>query len=147
MIISNNPQTPTTSEVKTEKPVVSNNSATKDSEKSAKVRKVIEEFEGVFMSMIVKQLRETDNGEGFFPGDHSDTYGGMFDMYMGQHIARGADTGLEQLFESATARRQLEDYVARKTSVMQQPNGQSKGIEEYRNEQFRSNADVLPVGA
>jgi Rod binding domain-containing protein len=99
---------------------------------------VIEEFEGVFMSMMIKQLRETNNGEGFFPGDHSDTYGGMFDMFMGQHLARGSQTGLESLFESATAKNQLVDYATRG----QMSSRRSKGIEEYNNEQFRSNAAV-----
>lgn len=140
MNISNNPTTPAVDSVKTDKPAASRNSVLKDSQKSEKVRKVIEEFEGVFMSMMIKQLRETDNGEGFFPGDHSDTYGGMFDMYMGNHLARGAQTGLETLFESATATRQLEDYVDRRQTVHQR----SKGIEEYNNEQFRSSAAVLP---
>jgi Rod binding domain-containing protein len=140
MNISNNPTVPGADSVKTDKPAASKNSVLKDSEKSQKVRKVIEEFEGVFMSMMIKQLRETDSGEGFFPGDHSDTYGGMFDMFMGQHLARGAQTGLETLFESATARSQLENYLEKRQTVHQR----SKGIEEYKNEQFRSNAAVLP---
>lgn len=141
MNISNNPAMPATETVKTDKPAAPKNSVVKDSEKSAKVRKVIEEFEGVFMSMMIKQLRETDNGEGFFPGDHSDTYGGMFDMFMGQHLARGSQTGLEKLFESATAKNQLEEYATRGQSSHQR----SKGIEEYRNEQFRTNAAILPA--
>ncbi len=141
MIISNNPTVPAANSVKTDKPAASKSSVPKDSGKSEKVQKVIEEFEGVFMSMMIKQLRETDSGEGFFPGDHSDTYGGMFDMFMGKHLARGAQTGLESLFESATAKSQLEDYVDRRQTVHQR----SKGIEEYKNEQFRSNAAVLPA--
>ena len=141
MTISNIPTVPAAETVKTDKSAASKNSVLKDSEKSEKVRKVIEEFEGVFMSMMIKQLRETDSGEGFFPGDQSDTYGGMFDMFMGQHLARGAQTGLETLFESATAKSQLEDYIKRG----QEGHRRSKGIEEYTNEQFRSNAAVLPA--
>lgn len=138
MNISNNPALPVMDAVKTDKAAASKNSVPKDSEKSEKVRKVIEEFEGVFMSMMIKQLRETNNGEGFFPGDHSDTYGGMFDMFMGQHLARGSQTGLESLFESATAKNQLADYATRG----QMSSRRSKGIEEYNNEQFRSSAAV-----
>lgn len=141
MNISNNPTVPVANVVKTDKPAASKNSVLKDSEKSEKVQKVIEEFEGVFMSMMIKQLRETDSGEGFFPGDHSDTYGGMFDLFMGQHLARGAQTGLETLFESATAKSQLENYIDRRQTIYQR----SKGIEEYKNEQFRSDAAVLPA--
>ena len=140
MNISNNPTVPAANPVKTDKPAASKNSVPKESGKSEKVQKVIEEFEGVFMSMMIKQLRETDSGEGFFPGDHSDTYGGMFDMFMGKHLAQGAQTGLETLFESATAKSQLEDYVNRG----QAGHRRSKGIEEYNNEQFRSSA-ALPA--
>ena len=140
MNISNNPALPATDAVKTDKAAASKNSVLRDSEKSEKVQKVIEEFEGVFMSMMIKQLRETNNGEGFFPGDHSDTYGGMFDMFMGQHLARGSQTGLESLFESTTAKNQLADYAAQG----QISSRRSKGIEEYNNEQFRSSA-ALPA--
>jgi Rod binding domain-containing protein len=140
MNISNNPALPATDAVKTDKAAASMNSVPKDSEKSEKVRKVIEEFEGVFMSMMIKQLRETNNGEGFFPGDHSDTYGGMFDMFMGQHLAQGSQTGLESLFESTTAKNQLADYANRGAMSSRR----SKGIEEYNNEQFRSSA-ALPA--
>ena len=138
MNISNNPAVPVADAVKTDKAAASKNSVLKDSEESEKVQKVIEEFEGVFMSMMIKQLRETNNGEGFFPGDHSDTYGGMFDMFMGQHLARGSQTGLESLFESATAKNQLADYATQG----QMSSRRSKGIEEYNNEQFRSSVAV-----
>jgi Rod binding domain-containing protein len=145
MNISNNPAFPEGSparfgqnSVKTDKLTASGNNVQKNSEESEKVQKVIEEFEGVFMSMMIKQLRETDSGEGFFPGDHSDTYGGMFDMFMGQHLARGSQTGLESLFESTTARNQLADYA----TGGQMSSRRSKGIEEYNNEQFRSSAAV-----
>ena len=128
MNISNNPALAAPDAVKTDKAAASKNS----------VLKVIEEFEGVFMSMMIKQLRETNNGDGFFPGDHSDTYGGMFDMFMGQHLARGSQTGLESLFESTSAKNQLVDYA----TGGQMSSRRSKGIEEYNNEQFRSSAAV-----
>jgi Rod binding domain-containing protein len=115
-------------------------SASGDSLKSAKVQEAIEKFEGLFMSMMIKQLRETSSGDGFFPGDSSDTYGGMFDMFMGDHLATSSDIGLEKLFSSSAAMSQLEDYVAPQITTGQR----SKGIEEYRNEQFRSGAVATP---
>jgi len=138
MNISNNPALAAPDAVNTDKAAASKNSVLKDSEKSEKVQKVIEEFEGVFMSMMIKQLRETNNGDGFFPGDHSDTYGGMFDMFMGQLLARGSQTGLESLFESTSAKNHLVDYA----TGGQMSSRRSKGIEEYNNEQFRSSAAV-----
>ena len=109
-----------------------------NSAKSEKAHAAIEKFEGLFMSMMIKQLRETGSGEGLFPGDASDTYGGMFDMFLGDHLAASGDIGLERLFRSSVAIRQLEDYTQRKPGV--NPQVLSKGIEEYRNEQFRSGA-------
>jgi Rod binding domain-containing protein len=113
------------------------------SAKSEKAEQAIEKFEGMFMSMILKELRQTGTGEGFFPGDHSDTYGGMFDMFVGDHLAKTSDTGLEQLFRSSAAIKQLEDHVNGTASTSDST--RSKGLEEYRNEQFRAGA-VMPTG-
>lgn len=60
------------------------------------------EFEGLFVSMLVKQLRQSsESGAGLFPGDPSDTYGGMFDMYMGRHLAESGGIGMAQFIQSA----------------------------------------------
>ena len=138
MAISINPTAPGTESVKTENSTASKKSVDADSQKSEKVQAAIQKFEGLFMSMMIKQLRETSSGEGLFPGDKSDTYGGMFDMFMGDHLAESSDTGLERLFNSPAALRQLDEYV--KPQLLHQK--QSKGIEEYRNEQSRSGAIV-----
>jgi Rod binding domain-containing protein len=111
-----------------------------ESQKSVRAQDAIEKFEGLFMSMMIKQLRETSFGDGLFPGDASDTYGGMFDMFMGDHLARTADLGIEQLFRSSFALKQLEEHVRPDLSLGQK----SKGLEEYRNEQFRTGAITLP---
>lgn len=143
MNISSNPALQAGGSVKTEKPGAITRSGVEDSAKSEKAQKSIEEFEGLFMSMMIKQLRETDSGEGFFPGDHSDTYGGMFDMFMGQHLAESSDTGLEKLFNSAGALKQLEEH-AKPSLTMDR---RSKGLEEYRNEQFRSAGAINPAAS
>ena len=64
------------------------------------------EFEGLLTSMLLKQMRQTVSGEGLFPGDSSDTYGGMFDMYLGDFIARSGGVGLADQIES-TLRSQM----------------------------------------
>lgn len=64
------------------------------------------QFEGLLTSMLLKQMRQTLSGEGLFPGDSSDTYGGMFDMYLGDFIARNGGLGLAQQIE-ATLRTQM----------------------------------------
>lgn len=57
------------------------------------------EFESVFVSMLLKEMRQSLEG-GLFPGDSSDTLGGLFDMMMGQHIADSTGgLGLAQSLE------------------------------------------------
>jgi len=143
MSVSINPALSTAEPVKTENSALSVKSGNRDSAKSAKIDKAIEQFEGVFMSMIIKQLRESGSGEGLFPGDASDTYGGMFDSFMGDHLAKSSHTGLEQLFRSPAAMRQLEEHVSPQATTERR----SKGIEEYRNEQFRSGAVAAPTAS
>jgi Rod binding domain-containing protein len=55
------------------------------------------EFESVFVSLLLKEMRQTLNGDGLFQGDSSDSYGGLFDLYMGQHLAQAGGIGIGQL--------------------------------------------------
>ena len=115
-----------------------------NSVKSDRAQEAIEKFEGLFMSMMIKQLRETSSGEGLFPGDASDTYGGMFDMFLGDHLASAGSIGIGQLFRSSGAMMQLENYAM--PTFAANADGRSKGIEEYQNEQLRSGAiSALPA--
>ena len=59
------------------------------------------DFESLFVSMLLKQMRQSSSGEGLFPGDSSDTYGGIFDMIMGQHIAQNGGIGLAESISTA----------------------------------------------
>ena len=54
------------------------------------------EFESVFVSLLLKEMRNTLS-EGFFGAESSDVLGGMFDQYMGQHIAAGSQFGIKDL--------------------------------------------------
>ena len=56
-----------------------------------------EQFESVFVSMILKQMRQSIDGDGLFSGDSSDVYGGLFDMYMGQHLSQTGKFGISKL--------------------------------------------------
>jgi Rod binding domain-containing protein len=51
-------------------------------------------FESVFLGMLVKEMRQTLDSGGFFGQDTGDVYGGMFDLYMGQHLAKSGGIGL-----------------------------------------------------
>lgn len=54
------------------------------------------EFESVFASMLIKQMRES-SASGMFEGDGSDTYGAMFDMFFGQHMAQAGGLGIKEM--------------------------------------------------
>jgi Rod binding domain-containing protein len=59
-----------------------------------------QEFESLFVSQLIKEMRQSSE-EGLFPGDESDTFGGMFDMFMGRHIAQSGGIGLADSIRSA----------------------------------------------
>lgn len=68
-------------------------------------KELAQQFEGIFVSMLVKEMRQPlAGGEGMFPGDGSDTYGGIFDMYMGQHIAENGGIGMAESIAAAIAK-------------------------------------------
>ena len=140
MFISTNPTPP--DEVTGLKPgnMTQNELSPADLAKSAKTGQAIRDFEGLFMSMIIKELRQTSSGDGLFPGDASDTYGGMFDMFLGKELTAGKGLGLESLFRSSAAISQLEQETGHSGSL----NLRDRAIEGYRNEQFRAGAIASP---
>ena len=118
------------------------------SQKSAKVQKAIKDFEAVFLSMMIKEMRQTDSEDGgLFPGDPSDTFGGMFDTFMGQELAAGKGVGMESLFKSSNVINQLENGKRMNSllneSVSVSTTDRSKAIVGYRNEQLRTGALAL----
>jgi Rod binding domain-containing protein len=54
------------------------------------------EFESVFLSMMIKEMRQTLDG-GFFGEDGSDSYGGMFDMFVGKDLAKTRPLGIADM--------------------------------------------------
>jgi Rod binding domain-containing protein len=53
-------------------------------------------FESVFLSMLLKEMRQTLEPGSLFGNDSSDIYGGLFDQFMAQHLAQGKGMGLAQ---------------------------------------------------
>ena len=60
-------------------------------------------FESLFLSQLLKQMRQTLEPGGLFAEDKGDVYGGLFDMYLGQHLAQAGGLGI-----GAMLKRQLE---------------------------------------
>lgn len=65
---------------------------------AGKSEQVAQEFEAIFTSMLLKQMRESLT-EGLFGSDQGDVYGGLFDMLMGQHLAKSAPLGVDRMVE------------------------------------------------
>lgn len=63
----------------------------------AQVDTVASEFEGLFMSLLLKEMRSSLGEGGLFGGDSSDTYGGMFDLFLGQQLAQTKPLGIGQV--------------------------------------------------
>ncbi|MCA9150242.1 MAG: rod-binding protein [Planctomycetales bacterium] len=86
-----------------------NRSATSAPEKFVQRQEIMEqvgtEFESVFASMLVKNMRESA-ATGLFEGDGSDTYGAMFDMFMGEQLAQAGGLGIKQMLVARYAEQQ-----------------------------------------
>jgi peptidoglycan hydrolase FlgJ len=66
----------------------------------SKLKETAKEFEATFLSMLIKEMRQTDDEEGgLFPGDSGDIQGGLFDLFMGQHLAHAGGIGLAAFLE------------------------------------------------
>ena len=68
-----------------------------ESEALSQTASAAEDFESVFVSLLLKELRQSTSGEGLFGGEASDSYGAMFDLYLGQHLAQHGNFGISDL--------------------------------------------------
>lgn len=74
-----------------------------------RIDQVAADFEGLFASQILKQMRQTLDGESLFGGDSSDVYGGLFDLYLGQQMAQSGGFGLANMLRESLQRSQHAD--------------------------------------
>ena len=51
------------------------------------------QFESLFLTQIIKEMRQTLEPDGLFGKDGGDVMGGMFDMFLGKHLAGGLGLG------------------------------------------------------
>lgn len=65
-------------------------------------------FEAMFASLLIKQMRQSLEENTLFANDSGDVRGGMFDQFMGEHIAASGRLGIADMI-----RRQLEQRSAR----------------------------------
>ncbi|MFT7633431.1 MAG: Rod binding domain-containing protein [Mariniblastus sp.] len=65
------------------------------------------DFESMFISLMLKEMRNTlENGEGgLFGGEQSDTFGAMFDQFMGEHLADSSPLGIAHVITADMIKR------------------------------------------
>ena len=72
------------------------------------VKEMAENFEALFLGQLVKEMRQSLEPGSLFVGDSGDVQGGLFDLYLGRHLAEAGGIGLarylqQQLNTDATA--------------------------------------------
>lgn len=83
---------------------VANSGITRPTDRD-QIGKVASDFESLFASQILKEMRKTLDSETMFAGDSGDVYGGMFDMFLGNQMAQNGGFGLAKML-TETLRRQ-----------------------------------------
>src|SRR5437868_13330855 len=67
-----------------------------------RVEEVAKGLESVFFSMLCKEMRQTLEPGTLFGEDQGDVFGGLFDQFLGEHLAQGGALGI-----AAMVRKQL----------------------------------------
>jgi len=80
--------------------------AAERSQAAAEAAEPAKEFEAVMLSILLSNMRKSSFGEGLFPGDKSDTMGGLFDMMVSGQLADTGGLGLQQLVTEWLAEQQ-----------------------------------------
>ena len=60
----------------------------------AVTKQTASDFEAMFLTMMLKEMRQTLEPGGLFSGDSGDVQGGLFDYFMGKHMADAGGVGL-----------------------------------------------------
>lgn len=61
------------------------------------IEKVAKDFEGLFVSLVLKEMRQTLEPGSLFGGDAADLYGGLFDVFMGKHLVDAGGFGVAKM--------------------------------------------------
>ena len=92
-----------------------------------KDKNVAQQLEAVFISMLIKEMRTAGSEEGLFAGDASDTFGGLFDQFMGDHIAAAGGLGMSRILNKQLGSPAAADAASRQQALEAYENGISIG--------------------
>ncbi len=65
---------------------------------------VATDFESLFTSQLLKEMRKSLDPETMFGSDPGDVYGGMFDQFVGQQMANSGGIGIAKLVRETLQR-------------------------------------------
>lgn len=68
-----------------------------DAQNDEELKKTADQLEGVFVSMLVKKMRESLDEPMFGEGPEAETYSGFFDQMLGEEISKGGGIGLSEM--------------------------------------------------
>jgi flagellar protein FlgJ len=69
------------------------------------IARVAKDFESVFVSLVLKEMRQSLGPGSLFGSDTADVNGGLFDMFMSQHLVDAGGFGVAKMMEQALAGR------------------------------------------
>jgi Rod binding domain-containing protein len=61
------------------------------------IARVAAEFESLFVSIVLKEMRQTLQPDTLFGNETSDAYGGLFDLYLSQHVVQAGGFGVAKM--------------------------------------------------
>lgn len=65
---------------------------------------VATDFESLFTSQMLKEMRKSLDSETMFGSDPGDVYGGMFDQFVGQQMAQSGGIGIAKMVRETLQR-------------------------------------------
>jgi Rod binding domain-containing protein len=72
----------------------------------AKAVSVAQDFESVFASMLLKEMRQGLEPGSMFGKDSGDVFGGLFDRFMGEELTKGNGLGMAPMIREGIERQQ-----------------------------------------
>jgi flagellar protein FlgJ len=97
----------------------------------AALRQVAEQFEAIFMKMMLKSMRDASMGNSLFESDQSQMYQDMFDNQLSVSLSQGNSNGLADILV-----KQLSGSITQKNSDEQIMLSANKSIGETKQERF-----------
>jgi Rod binding domain-containing protein len=83
---------------------------------ASKIEEVANSFESLFWSLLTKEMRQTLENGGLFGQDKGDIYGGLFDLYVGQHLAPAHALGIAAMIRQQLDTRASDEHHAPTTA-------------------------------